>query len=87
MMSPLGLAPDGVYIAGQSPVRWWALTPPFHPYLLRGGLFLLHYPWSRLHWVLPSALAHGVRTFLIPCGTRSPDLVVLQLYYIISCKR
>ena len=27
-----GLAPDGVFPAGQSPDRWWALTSPFHPY-------------------------------------------------------
>lgn len=87
ILSPLGLAPGGVYIAEKSPVRWWALTPPFHPYLLRGGIFLLHYPWSHLHWVLPSTLAHGVRTFLIPCGTRSPNLVVLFYYYTISSAR
>ena len=28
-----GLAPSGVCLAGRSPVRRWALTPPFHPYL------------------------------------------------------
>src|SRR2546429_7286400 len=28
----LGLAPGEVYPAGRSPDRWWALTPPFHPY-------------------------------------------------------
>src|SRR5436190_19851039 len=28
-----GLAPGGVYLAGRSPGRRWALTPPFHPYL------------------------------------------------------
>src|SRR5438874_12774311 len=28
----LGLAPGEVYPAGRSPARWWALTPPFHPY-------------------------------------------------------
>src|SRR5438270_679108 len=27
------LAPDGVWLAAVSPRRWWALTPPFHPYL------------------------------------------------------
>src|SRR5215211_9089304 len=26
------LAPDGVWRAAVSPRRWWALTPPFHPY-------------------------------------------------------
>src|SRR5512139_2180151 len=28
----LRLAPDGVWRAAVSPRRWWALTPPFHPY-------------------------------------------------------
>ena len=38
----LDLAPGGVYRAARvTPERWWALTPPFHPYrgCLRGGLF------------------------------------------------
>src|SRR5258708_24025094 len=30
-----GLAPGGVYLAGRSPGRRWALTPPFHPYRRR----------------------------------------------------
>jgi len=30
--SLFGLAPDGVYLAGQSPARWCALAAPFHPY-------------------------------------------------------
>ena len=29
---PVRLAPDGVWLAAASPRRWWALTPPFHPY-------------------------------------------------------
>src|SRR5205809_2542815 len=32
---PVRLAPDGVWRAAVSPRRWWALTPPFHPYLRR----------------------------------------------------
>jgi len=31
--SLFGLAPNGVYLAGRLPVRWCALTAPFHPYL------------------------------------------------------
>src|SRR5256886_13329186 len=31
----LRLAPDGVWLAAVSPRRWWALTPPFHPYRRR----------------------------------------------------
>ncbi len=37
--------------------------PPL-PRVTRGGIFLLHFPWSRLHWVLPSTLPCGARTFL-----------------------
>src|SRR5918996_1594632 len=29
------LAPNGVWRAAVSPRRWWALTPPFHPYRRR----------------------------------------------------
>src|ERR1700674_3948209 len=69
-----GLAPGGVCLAGRSPGRRWALTPPFHPYLtarLRrhappGGNFLWHFPSGRPDWVLPSALLCGARTFLQP---------------------
>jgi len=64
-MPLLGLAPDGVYIAAKSPMRWWALTSPFHPYHKSGGIFLLHFPWSHLHWELPSTLLYGARTFLV----------------------
>src|SRR5260370_756004 len=67
-----GLAPGGVCLAGRSPGRRWALTPPFHPYraarlrrsTLPGGYFLWHFPSSRPDWVLPSALLCGARTFL-----------------------
>jgi len=32
--------------------------------LTRGGMFLWHFPWGHPHWVLPSTLPSGVRTFL-----------------------
>src|ERR1700682_4252559 len=80
-----GLAPGGVCLAGRSPGRRWALTPPFHPYLaarlrrhlLPGGSFLWHFPSGRPDWVLPSALLCGARTFLqlvihLSAVTRSP---------------
>src|SRR3989440_5646246 len=35
LAGPVCLAPDGVWLAAVSPRRWWALTPPFHPYLQR----------------------------------------------------
>jgi len=49
------------------PVTWPAVRPyrTFSPLpLRRGGIFLWHYPWSRLHWELPSILPCGARTFL-----------------------
>lgn len=53
------------------PPQRWALTPPFHPYRNEfGGLFLLHYPWSRLHRPLAGILPCGARTFLIPLLAR-----------------
>ena len=61
------LAPGGVYLAGQSPGLWYALTVPLHPYRKKtspGGLFLWHFPWGCPHWVLPSTLPYGARTFL-----------------------
>src|SRR5579862_9719119 len=60
--------------------RWWALTPPFHPYRQRlrrcaaGGLFSV--PLSVGFRRLPrgSVLPFGVRTLLEPEGPRSPGL-------------
>ncbi len=47
--------------------RRCALTAPFHPYPAeRGGMFLLHFPSSRLARVLPGTLPSGARTFLPP---------------------
>ena len=67
----LGLAPDGVCLAG--PVTWAAgglLHHPFtltEPKLLLGPATcsLLHLPSSRLAWALPSIALYGVRTFLV----------------------
>ena len=70
-MRSLHLAPNGVYMTVQSPDRRCALTAPFHPYRAkRGGISLLHLPWSRLHQPLAGILPYGARTFLMPCGTR-----------------
>ena len=72
--SLFGLAPGGVYRAGESPRRWCALTAPFHPYrrsLRRGGgIFLLHFPGPCGRSALPTTLSCGARTFLSPAGFR-----------------
>src|SRR6202011_4482482 len=64
--SLFGLAPGGVYLAGRSPDRRWALTPPFHR--CRGLAAALSFLWpspsGRPDWALPSALLCGARTFL-----------------------
>src|SRR5207302_8864685 len=67
--SLFGLAPGGVYLAGRSPGRRWALTPPFHRRrraLARPAAvsFLWHSPSGHPDWVLSSALLCGARTFL-----------------------
>ncbi len=59
------LAPGGVYRAGRSPGRRWALTPPFHRCRRAAAVsFLWHSPSGHPDWALPSALLCGVRTFL-----------------------
>jgi hypothetical protein len=60
---PVCLAPDGVWLAAVSPRRWWALTPPFHPYLRRlrrearrwAVSFLCHFPSAFAAWVAPAS--------------------------------
>ena len=59
------------------PRRWWALTPPFHPYphLTRrvrplAVCSLWHCPARRRGWVLPTIVLCGVRTFLGAAGAR-----------------
>src|SRR5436190_17451152 len=67
---PVHLAPDGVWLAAVSPRRWWALTPPFHPYLrglarsLAGGLLSVPLSVGFRRLGRPSVLPCGVRTFL-----------------------
>ncbi len=53
------------------PAGRWSLTPPFHHYRLRGCIFLLHWPWSRLHRTLSGILPCEARTFLTGCPARS----------------
>src|SRR6187200_3762085 len=73
-MEPVCLAPDGVWLAAVSPRRWWALTPPFHPYLQRlrriaaGGLLSVPLSVGFRRLGRPSVLPCGVRTFLEPRG-------------------
>ena len=67
---PVRLAPDGVWLAAASPRRWWALTPPFHPYRRRlrrgagGGLLSVPLSVGFRRLACASVLPCGVRTFL-----------------------
>src|SRR3954454_6292274 len=70
MTGPVRLAPDGVWLAAASPRRWWALTPPFHPYRRRlrryvvGGLLSVPLSVGFRRLACASVLPCGVRTFL-----------------------
>jgi len=56
--------------------------------LRKGGMFLWHFPWSRLHWTLSSILPCGARTFLsrslsaLAAATARPAQTRRQCYYI-----
>ena len=61
----------------------WALTSPFHPYRLRGGLFLLHFPGGHPRRTLSVILPFEARTFLtvIPFGVIPRDCPAQSFYY------
>src|SRR4051812_50228913 len=79
-LEPVCLAPDGVWRAAVSPRRWWALTPPFHPYRRRlarsvaGGFLSVPLSVGFRRLGRPSVLPCGVRTFLERERPRSPGL-------------
>src|SRR6266576_4124843 len=89
MAGPVCLAPDGVWLAVVSQQRWWALTPPFHPYLQRlrriaaGGLLSVPLSVGFRRLGRPSVLPFGVRTFLerlaAPAVTRPAPPIVARI--------
>ncbi len=68
------------HTARTSPHDRWALTPPSHPYLLRGGYFLLHYSAFADSFLLGSGMLCAARTFLlyldIGNGDRPSDCIL-----------
>jgi hypothetical protein len=75
------LAPSGVYLASHVTVTAGGLL--HHRFTLArkgtkpsvGGLLsVATIPWGRPHWVLPSTLPYGVRTFLI-CANKRDHLI------------
>ena len=79
-----GLAPGGVCPTPallRAPVRSYRTISPLPR--KRGGMFLWHFPSSRLARVLPGTLPGGARTFLPPdkSGRRPPSpLAPAQVY-------
>ena len=64
----------------------YTALPPL-PELYSGGIFLLHYPWSRLHRTLSGILPCEARTFLtvsLSSETARPFVQLSANYYIIS---
>ncbi len=60
-----GLAPGGVCRAVDvttNAVRSYRTISPLPK--IKGGIFLLHFPWARAPQVLPGTLPSGARTFL-----------------------
>ena len=86
MAGPVCLAPDGVWLAAVSPRRWWALTPPFHPYLRRlrrearrsAVSFLCHFPSAFAAWVAPASCpaVSGLSSSPKPAVTRPASRIV-----------
>ena len=69
-------------------VSYTALPPlPYSGITGTGGIFLLHYPWSRLHRTLSGILPCEARTFLTPAMLGRDHLFYLspQLLLIITC--
>ena len=69
-------------------VSYTALPPlPYSGITGTGGIFLLHYPWSRLHRTLSGILPCEARTFLtvsLSSETARPFVRLSANYYIIS---
>ena len=81
-----GVAPDRVCSDGCFHTIGCALTAPFHPYLRRGGISLLHFSASRLGRALPVILAlwspdfPHVRPFGMAHATVRPGRGPIVLY-------
>ena len=79
----------GLHMPRQLPDGRWSLKPPFHPYQhIAGGIFLLHYPWSRLHRTLSGILPCEARTFLttsrVAWDSDMPRTFVLLIFNFIK---
>src|SRR5262249_29365616 len=76
--SLFGLSPSGVYTAGgvtTSAVSSYLTISPLPTDRGRPAVcFLLHFPWNRSRWALPTTLPCGVRTFLDPAVVEKPHM-------------
>ncbi len=66
-------------VTREAVVSYTALPPL--PELYSGGIFLLHYPWSRLHRTLSGILPCEARTFLV-CGLSTLAAAIIHPTYI-----
>lgn len=71
----LGLATHGMCGASCRHEARWALTPPFHPYLLRGGRFLSLIPDVAVGFPLGNMVPDVARTFLLEALLQATDLI------------
>ena len=80
-----GLASDGVYMCPACYQTGGSLLhcPSTLTAVTRSGIFLLHFPWSRLHQTLSGILPCEARTFLI-CGLSAPAAAAICLTQNVS---
>ena len=76
----LALLPLGVAVPSLLPGTRWALTPPFHPYLVlrRGGLFSVALSVALRRPGVTWQRALGARTFLEPANIHGPATIALR---------
>jgi len=69
----LVLLPEGVAMPHLLPAARCALTAPFHPYLLRGGLLSVALPWGCPRRTLSASVSQEARTFLTYLKSKRDD--------------
>ena len=70
-------------VTSKAVVSYTALPPL--PELYPGGIFLLHYPWSRLHRTLSGILPCEARTFLTCCLSAIAAAIICATQSFLVC--
>lgn len=68
-------------VTGRAVVSYTAFPPLPYYY---GCIFLLHWPWSRLHRTLSGTLPYEARTFLTNCFARSSVPLIITISYTLK---